>query len=133
MTTIKCEIDGKWVEVEMEDSVASAYLELDAEYKRQEWRYEKKAQRYGLCSIESMAAAGHEIAAPEEEEAENLEEPLKAAIAQLIPEQQELIRRLYFNGESQTAIAAELGVTQSAIAHRLQRALTTLKKIFKKD
>lgn len=133
MTTIKCEINGKLVEVEMEDSVASAYLEVDEEYKRAEWRYERKASRYGVCSIESMQAAGHEIAAPEEEEDENLEDTMNAAIKQLLPDQQDLIRRLYFNGESQTAIAAELGVTQSAIAHRLQRALATLKKIIKKS
>ena len=30
MTTIKCEINGKVTEIEVEDSFASAYLEIEA-------------------------------------------------------------------------------------------------------
>ena len=36
MTTIKYEINGKIVELEVEDSFASAYVEIDIESKRNE-------------------------------------------------------------------------------------------------
>lgn len=136
MTKIKCVINGQVTEIEVEDSFATAYLEIDAESKRNDWKHERWATRHS-CSLERITDNGYQIAAPDDvaEEMEQSDEraALKAAIAQLAPEQQELIRRIYFNDENQTDIAEELGVTQSAIAHRLARALAALKKILQKN
>lgn len=41
MTTITYEVDGKTVELEVEDGFASAYLEIDTESKRNDWKHER--------------------------------------------------------------------------------------------
>lgn len=136
MTTIKCEINGKVTEIEVEESFASAYLEIETESKRNEWKHEWR-QRKRECSLERITEGGFQVAASDDvaEEVEEAEEhaALKAAIAQLLPEQQELIRRVYFQEQSHTQIAAELGVDRSAVSHRVARALAALKKILQKN
>lgn len=136
MTKIKCVINGEVTEIEVEDSFATAYLEIDAESKRNEWKHERWATRHS-CSLERITDNGFQIAAPDdvEEEAEKAEEhaALKAAIAELTPEQQELIRRVYFNDEEEQKIAQELGVSKQAINQRVMRTLAALKKILKKN
>lgn len=135
MTTIKYEVDGKTIELEVEDSFASAYLEVETESKRNEWKHEKRAKRHH-CSLEAITEGGYQIASDDESASEMVEDAeqkaaLRQAIRELLPEQQELIRRIYFGGETETSIAEELGVTQSAIAHRVARALAQLKKYLK--
>lgn len=136
MTKIKCEINGRVTEIEVEDSFATAYLEVDAESKRNDWKHEWR-QRKHQCSLETITENGYQIAAPDDvaEEVEQTEEhaELRAAIAKLSPDQQELISRIYFNGESEQHIADELGVSKQAINQRKSRALAALKKIFKND
>lgn len=57
------------------------------------------------------------------------EERLRAAIQKLAPDQQAMIRAIYFNGISVNDYAARMGVTQSAISHRLQTVKKKLKKL----
>lgn len=56
------------------------------------------------------------------------EERLRAAIQKLAPDQQAMIRAIYFEGVSVNDYAARMGVTQSAISHRLQTVKKKLKK-----
>lgn len=137
MTKIKYEIDGQAIEIEVEDSVASAYVEIDAESRRNDWKHEKRAQRH-YCSLERIENEGYQILGNDESPSEILERKeefgeLRAAIKQLLPQQQELIDRVYFKGQSHTEIAEELGVDRSAIGHRVGRALAALKKILQKN
>lgn len=57
------------------------------------------------------------------------EERLHAAIQTLDPDQQAMIRAIYFEGVSVNDYAARMGVTQSAISHRLQTVRKKLKKL----
>ena len=57
------------------------------------------------------------------------EERLHAAIRQLSPDQQEMVRAIYFENVSVNDYAARMGVTQSAISHRLQTVKKKLKKL----
>ena len=57
------------------------------------------------------------------------EEQLCAAIQKLAPDQQAMIRAIYFEGVSVNNYAARMGVTQSAISHRLQTVRKKLKKL----
>lgn len=54
---------------------------------------------------------------------------LYAAIAQLSPRQQYLIRHVYFEGRKYTDIAWEEGVDRTAISHATDHAIKNLKKI----
>ena len=55
-------------------------------------------------------------------------ETLRKAIAKLEPGQQELLRRLFWEGERKTDIAEEDGVSQSAITGRLKKIYRKMKK-----
>lgn len=53
---------------------------------------------------------------------------LHKAIDMLLPDQQMLIRRIFFEDTNLVDIAREESVSKSAISHRLDRALKKLKK-----
>ena len=57
------------------------------------------------------------------------EERLRAAIQKLAPDQQAMIRAIYFDGVSVNDYAARMGVTQSAVSHRLQTVKKKMKKL----
>lgn len=61
-------------------------------------------------------------------EGETLEERLPMAIAQLEPQQQELIHKVFFKGRKKSDIAAEEGVSPAAITDRLSKIYRKLKK-----
>lgn len=135
MTKIKYEINGKIVNLEVEDSFASAYLEVETESKRNEWKHEWRNRKHN-CSLETITEGGYQIAS-EDESAEDMLEfeetkaALRQAIKQLLPEQQELVRRVYFNGEQMVDIAKERGVSKQAVSQQMDRALAQLKKYLK--
>lgn len=132
MTKIKYYDGYTEIEIEVEDSFANVYAEIENESKREEWRDDWRRRRK-LSSLEELDEFGDKIAdgkpTPEDEAIESeTRENLHKAIARLLSEQQELIYRVYFNGESQTDIAREQGVTKKAINNRLSRILENLKK-----
>lgn len=57
------------------------------------------------------------------------EERLCDAIQKLDPDQQTMIRAIYFDGVSVNDYAARMGVTQSAVSHRLQTVKKKMKKL----
>ncbi len=128
MTTIKYEINGKVTEIEVEDSFASAYLEIETESKREQWRQDWHNRKHN-CSLEAMEANGAQFAAPDTLEEDEEKEELRRAIAQLTPEQQEIIQRVYFNGEKKSEVAKSLGIANSSLTERLQRILKKLKSL----
>ena len=84
-------------------------------------------------SLNAMQDAGmnlsseEDIELPDERYAE-----LRAAIAQLKPEQQELIRKVFYEEIKQVDIAKSEGVGKTAIENRMTRIYSRLKKILKK-
>ena len=56
-------------------------------------------------------------------------ETLLKAIDSLLPQQKELVRRVYFNNESLASIAREEGVSKMAITNRMKKIHEKLKKI----
>lgn len=76
-----------------------------------------------------MEANGAQFAAPDTLEEDEEKEELRRAIAQLTPEQQEIIQRVYFNGEKKSEVAKSLGIANSSLTERLQRILKKLKSL----
>lgn len=56
-------------------------------------------------------------------------EQLRHAIQALLPQQQQLIYQVYFQGQSYAEIAREEGVDRSAVRKRMERILAQLKKV----
>ena len=116
------------ISIDVPDDWGEILIDLD----RQEYNNDHKETRRQY-SLEGKVYEGMDYAA-EDSGLEALfagptdEERLRAAIRKLAPDQQAMIRAIYFDGVSVNDYAARMGVTQSAISHRLQTVKKKLKK-----
>ena len=117
------------ISIDVPDDWGEILIDLD----RQEYNNEHKETRRHY-SLEGKVYEGMDYAV-EDPGLEALfagptdEERLRTAIQKLDPDQQALIRAVYFEGVSVNDYAARMGVTQSAISHRLQTVKKKLKKL----
>ena len=122
-------VTGEVAEVEVSEEIGAVIVDLD----RLEYNNDHKETRRHY-SLEGKAYEGMDYAV-EDSGLEDLfadptdEERLHAAIRQLSPDQQEMVRAIYFEGVSVNDYAARMSVTQSAISHRLQTVRKKLKKL----
>lgn len=131
MKTIKYEINGTFVEVEVSDEFARQYEQIEAEEARQIWRDKKRKD----SSLERMVEAGFQVADPNSNIEEKLLEKcdieqLGEAIKTLTEDQKWLIEQVFFYGRKQSEVAAELGIDPTAIRNRLRKIYDKIKKIF---
>lgn len=117
------------ISIDVPDDWGEILIDLD----RQEYNNDHKETRRHY-SLEGKVYEGMDYAV-EDPGLEALfagptdEERLRAAIQKLDPDQQAMIRAIYFEGVSVNDYAARMGVTQSAISHRLQTVRKKLKKL----
>ena len=121
--------NGETISIEIPDDWGEILIDLD----RLEYNNDHKETRRHY-SLEGKVYEGMDYAV-EDSGLEALfagptdEERLRAAIQKLDPDQQAMIRAIYFEGVSVNDYAARMGVTQSAISHRLQTVRKKLKKL----
>lgn len=118
------------VEVEVSEELGNIIVDLD----RREYNTNHKETRRH-CSLDALNLDDALIPSDDNVEAEvaakDENRRLYAAIAQLSPRQQYLIRQVYFEGRKFTDIAREEGVDRTAISHATDRALKKLKRILR--
>ena len=120
--------NGETISIDVSDDWGEILIDLD----RQEYNNGHKETRRHY-SLEGKVYEGMDYAV-EDPDLEALfagptdEERLRTAIQKLDPDQQAMIRAIYFEGVSANDYAARMGVTQSAISHRLQTVKKKLKK-----
>ncbi len=123
-------VDGEKPEVEVDESLGKLLEQMDADdfnLNRAETRrhiYMSQLEEKG-CYIADDSDPLDDILKDE------LHEALMAAIEKLKPQQKELLRRIYENGETQEEISKSEGVSQQAIASRLKTIYKFLKKFLK--
>ena len=121
--------NGETISIDVSDDWGEILIDLD----RLEYNNDHKETRRHY-SLEGKVYEGMDYAV-EDPGLEALfagptdEERLRAAIQNLDPDQQAMIRAIYFEGVSVNDYAARMGVTQSAISHRLQTVRKKLKKL----
>lgn len=117
------------ISIDVPDDWGEILIDLD----RQEYNNEHKETRRHY-SLEGKVYEGKDYAV-EDPGLEALfagptdEERLRTAIQKLDLDQQAMIRAIYFEGVSVNDYAARMGVTQSAISHRLQTVRKKLKNL----
>ena len=122
-------VNGEFEEIEVDDSLGALLVDCD----RQEYNNNHKETRRHY-SLDACQFEGADFAVEDEALDALFAEPtaaerLHTAIAKLKPEQQRLIRAIYFEGVSVNDYARMEGCTQSAISHRLQTIRNKLKKL----
>lgn len=121
--------NGETISIDVSDDWGEILIDLD----RLEYNNDHKETRRHY-SLEGKVYEGKDYAV-EDPGLEALfagptnEERLRDAIQKLAPDQQAMIRAIYFDGVSVNDYAARMGVTQSAISHRLQTVRKKLKKL----
>ena len=126
-------IQYKFVNETISNDVPDDWGEILIDLDRQEYNNEHKETRRHY-SLEGKVYEGKDYAV-EDPGLEALfagptdEERLRTAIQKLDLDQQAMIRAIYFEGVSVNDYAARMGVTQSAISHRLQTVRKKLKKL----
>lgn len=117
------------ISIDVPDDWGEILIDLD----RQEYNNEHKETRRHY-SLEGKVYEGKDYAV-EDPGLEALfagptdEERLRTAIQKLDLDQQAMIRAIYFDGVSVNDYAARMGVTQSAVSHRLQTVKKKMKKL----
>lgn len=123
-------LDGTFSEVEVDENTARMLAKMD---KRDNNIDRKETRRHDQLSV--VDPDGTRLASKEDILEDMLEgelrERLMTAISQLKPQQRELLRRVYINGETQDEISESEGVSQQAISSRLKTIYDFLKKILK--
>lgn len=132
MQTIKYTFaDGTTSEIEVTDEVYALHLQLLQQEKRNHWRETRRnTSLYYLLEngVDFTDNAADSFAAVELRENE---EKIKQAISKLLPEQQALIKKVFYEGKTITEIAKAENVGKSAIANRLTRIYIKIKKFLK--
>lgn len=126
---IKYHYANETVEIDVSEEWGELLIDLD----RQEHNNDHKETRRH-CSLDDKLYEGAEYGAEDPAllalaSGPSDEERLHAAIRQLSPDQQDMVRAIYFENISVNDYAARKGVSQSAISHRLQTVKKFLKKI----
>ena len=126
---IKYEFANETIEIEVEEEWADIVIDLD----RQEYNVNHKETRRH-CSLEAYNLDDALLPSDKDVErdviADEDKKRLYKAIAALTPNQQELVRRVYFNNERLADIAREQGVSRAALTNRMNRIVSSLKKFF---
>ena len=129
MQTIKYTFaDGTTNEVEVTEDIYLIHLELLQQEKRNHW---KETRRH--ISLNYLTENGIDF---EDKAADSLsaylrredDERIHNAITKLLPEQQALIKKIFYEGKTITEIAKAENVGKSAIANRLTRIYIKIKK-----
>ena len=118
------------VEIEVPDEWGDVLVDLD----RQEYNVNHKETRRH-ASLEAFNLDGSLFPSDVDiagDVINNMErERLYTAIARLQPQQQELLRRVYFGGETLADIAREEGVSKMALTNRMKKIYSALQNNLK--
>lgn len=125
---IKYAFADETVEIEVSEEWGNILIDLD----RQEYNNDH-AETRRHCSLEAFNLDDALFPGDVDVEREVLEgldnKALYSAIAQLQPQQQELVKRVYFRGEKLADIAREEGVSKAALTNRMKKITAALKKL----
>lgn len=121
--------DGTTSAVEVSDEFYSLYQDMEKAGELSARKHSRRNQ-----SLERSVDNGWDVADPDADVAAIFEKnesdsKLYAAISTLAPEQQTLIKQVFFERIPQVEIAERQGVTKKAINNRLTRILRKLKKV----
>lgn len=124
-------VKGQAVEIEVEDSLGEVIVRLDKDEYNANRKETRRHESYSGDGDkrETLSDPSSDVVAAVIRNMDN--EELYRAIGKLQPQQQELIRLVYFEDRKIIDIARAQGVTESSIRDRLRKIYGRLKKLLK--
>jgi len=120
-------ITGK-IEIEVDEQFFEILVSLDREEYNSDQRETRRHASLEAFNLDD-ALFPSDVDIPAEVEQKERDAALETAIEKLKPEQQALIRAVYFDGVPVTEYAEREGVDHSAISHRLRTIYKKLKNL----
>ena len=122
-------VTGESIEIDVPEDIAKISIEIDKGISNSNRR---ESRRH--LSIGKIEEIGIQILDPSVDVLatvikENTDKELMIAVNQLLPEQQTLIRQIFYDEISITEVARRDGVTEGAVRHRLRKIYSRLKKV----
>ena len=122
-------LTGEIIEIEVSDDIAEVAIEIERDTYNSNRR---ETRRHN--SIEDMEGQGLQfddkgVAVATIVEEKETNEALQNALDKLLPQQKELVQKVFFQGMSIAQIARAEGVNEAAIRNRLNKIYKKLKNI----
>lgn len=133
-------VTGEIIEIEVDDCLGAEIQAIDHQANLKD-----RAETRRHHSIEQLGEQGVHFADPKSNIAAVIElketiaelrsdlEKLRAVIHSLQPQQQELVKQIYFEGKSMAEIARTEGVTPKAIQDRMNKIKNRIRNLFEKS
>lgn len=118
------------VEIEVSDNIGEVIIEFERKEYNNNRSETRRHESYSDNDDKKEALADKNVDVFAEVEKNLNVEKLHNAIARLQPQQQELIRKIFFEGSPIVSVAKELGITKQACNNRLNKIYNQLKKYF---
>ena len=125
---VKYEFATETVDLDVEEIWGELLMDMDRrEYNNDHKETRRHAPLYEMDQDDDCIPAEDNV----EDEILRKEEmaELVKAFEILTPEQLALIKKVYLEGKSVNSVAAELGIAQSSVSHRLMRIRKKLEKV----
>jgi len=129
-------VTGESVEIEVDAELSNVVIAIEHDQSnrdRAETRRHSSLDQLADTGFDPADKAAGPAAVSEQKEAiaEHLADlaKLKKAMSELLPQQQDLIRKIYFENRTLTSIAVEEGVSVAAIHDRLKKIHQKLKRL----
>ncbi|WP_407312117.1 RNA polymerase sigma factor [Desulfosporosinus sp. SB140] len=121
-------LTGETLEIEVTDDIGGVSIELDREIYNSDHRETRRHK-----SVENLQEQGIQLIDQKADVISTIEkletsEILQNALAKLLPQQRELIQKVFFESRSIVTVAEELGITKQACNNRLNKIYKQLKK-----
>jgi len=119
---------GEEVEIEVSEEISEISVQIDKKIHNSD-RRETRRQN----SISDLEERGTQFADKGDDssfhiEKQEMNESLSIAFDKLLPQQRELIKKVFFEGKTIVAVAKDLGITKQACNNRLNKIYSKLKK-----
>lgn len=131
MTTIKINDGNSYIEVEVEDEFAITYNSMEKRDALDERRETRRHQSLNASIDNGFDFPDKTVNIEENAIKAEQDSELHKAIARLEPQQQELIKKVYFENVSQDEISRQLGIAKQSVSDRMARIYKQLKKLLK--
>ena len=114
-------LTGETVEINVPDHIGEVCIEIDRDTQNSNRRETRRHNSISCMEDAGVQFADERVSVADLFLANETNSHLFTALQSLLPQQQELIRQVFFEEKSQAAIARETGITEGAVRHRLSK------------
>jgi len=121
-------VTGEVIEIEVEDAIGESVAELESKTYKLDRKETRRHKSYSDDNDKRDIFMDDSVDVEEDALRRVENARLMDALKKLLPQQRELVQKVFFEGVSETEIAREMGVSQQAISKQLKAIYIKLKK-----